>query len=74
MIVKPAYDATTIAALRHALDEVVSDQRFLHSPSVSALEIAEHILAEAARGERGVEQLKASAFQMIVARRSRNAA
>jgi len=60
--VKPAYDATTIAALRHALDEVLSDQRFVQSRSVSALEIAEHILARAARGERGVDQLNASAF------------
>lgn len=72
--VKPAYEATTIATLRHALDEVLSDQRFLQSRSISALEIAEHILARAARGERGVEQLKASAFQLIVACRSRNAA
>jgi hypothetical protein len=50
--VKPAYDATTVAAIRQVLNDVFSDQRFLHSRSVSALEIAEHFLAGAARGER----------------------
>ena len=42
--------------------------------SISALEIAEHILAQAARGERDVERLKASAFQMIAGRLRVNAA
>jgi hypothetical protein len=71
---RPAYDATTLAVLRSALDEVLSDRFFLQSRSISALEIAEHILAQAARGERDVERLKASAFQMIAGRLRVNAA
>jgi hypothetical protein len=71
---RPAYDATTLAVLRSALDEVLSDRFFPQSRSISALEIAEHILAQAARGERDVECLKASAFQMIAGRLRVNAA
>jgi hypothetical protein len=70
---RPAYDAKT-AALRNALDNVLLDRLFLQSRSISALEIAEHILAHAARGETDVERLKASAFQVIAERRGKNAA
>jgi broad specificity phosphatase PhoE len=57
-----SYDPTTIAVLRRALDEVLLDPRFYRSPSASALEIAEHILSQAAAGERDLERLKSSAF------------
>jgi hypothetical protein len=59
------YDLSTIATLRRALDEVFLDQRFHHGRAVSALEIAEHLLAEAASGERDLERLKSSAFEKI---------
>ena len=71
---RPAYDTTTLAVLRCTLDDVLSDRLFMQSRSISALEIAEHILAQAARGETNVEQLKASAFQMIADRLRVNAA
>ena len=71
---RPAYDTTTLAVSRCTLDDVLSDRLFLQSRSISALEIAEHILAQAARGETNVERLKASAFQMIADRLRVNAA
>ena len=56
------YDAPTIAALRHALNDVVVDRRFLRQRSTSAIEIAEHLLAQAAAGERDLDRLKAFAW------------
>ncbi len=47
-----SYHPSTIAILRRALDEVLLDMRFHHRKSASALEIAEHLLAQAAAGER----------------------
>ena len=59
------HDPATIATLRRALDEVLLDERFLRCRAVSALEIAEHLLAKAAIGERDLERLKYSAFQKL---------
>lgn len=62
-----SYDPSTIATLRRALDEVLLDMRFRRraSASASALEIAEHLLAQAAAGERDLERLKSSAFRKL---------
>jgi hypothetical protein len=60
------YTPSTIATLRRALDEVLLDSRFLCRRSMSALEIAEHLLAQAAAGERDLEKLKSSAFARLV--------
>ena len=60
------YDAVTIAILRRALHEVFTDPRFLNRRSMSALEIAEHLLAQAATGERDFDRLKASAFNKLM--------
>jgi hypothetical protein len=60
-----SYDPSTIATLRRALDEVLLDMRFHRRASVSALEIAEHLLAQAAAGERDLERLKSSAFRKL---------
>ena len=65
MIASQPYDAATIAALRQALDDVFADQRFIDQRSTSALEIAEHLLAQAAAGERDLERLKASALAKL---------
>jgi hypothetical protein len=54
--------AVTLGILRRALDEVFTDPRFLNQISTSALEIAEHLLAQAATGERDLDRLKAAAF------------
>jgi hypothetical protein len=62
MEIKQLYDSSTIAVLHRALDDVVSDQRVIERKLASSLEIAEHILAEAARGERDMDRLKASAL------------
>jgi hypothetical protein len=59
------HNPATIATLRRALDEVLLDQRFLRCRAVSALEIAEHLLAKAATGERDLERLKHSAFHRL---------
>ena len=42
---KQKYDASTVAVMRQALNEVVADRRFLVRKSVTPLEVAEHILA-----------------------------
>jgi len=63
--VKSRYDAQTIAVMRRALDDVLTDRRFFHRKSQSALEIAEHLLAQAAAGERDFDRLKASAFKKL---------
>jgi len=59
------YDSETIAILRRAFDDVFTDPRFLNRKSTSALEIAEHLLAQAAIGERDLNRLKASAFNKL---------
>jgi UDP:flavonoid glycosyltransferase YjiC (YdhE family) len=60
-----SYDLPTTAVLRRALDEVLCDSRFRSRKSASALEIAEHSLAQAAAGERDIETLKSSAFDKL---------
>ena len=64
-----SYDPSTIATLRRALDEVLLDMRFRRRAQASALEIAEHLLAQAAAGERDLERLKSSAFSKLVRER-----
>ena len=64
---KQKYDATTVANMRQALHEVVTDHRFLMRTSVTALEVAEHILQQAALGVRDLNGLKSSAFEKLVA-------
>jgi hypothetical protein len=56
------YDAPTIAVLRRALDDVCADRR---QRSTSTLEIAEHLLGQAAAGERDIDRLKASALAKL---------
>ena len=51
------YDAPTIAVLRRALDDVCADRRFIRQRSTSTLAIAEHLLAQAAAGERDIDRL-----------------
>ena len=62
---KLSYDTSTLAKLRQVLDDVLTDHRFLDCKSISALEIAEHILARAAAGERNWEELKRSALLLL---------
>jgi hypothetical protein len=68
------YDGATLTILRCALDDVLIDQRFLESRSVPALEIAEHILAQAARGERDLQRIKTSTLAYLVNRSERSVA
>ena len=65
MTTSQPYDAQTIAVLRRALDDVFADRRFIRQRSTSALEIAEHLLAQAAAGERDLDRLKASALARL---------
>jgi hypothetical protein len=60
---KQKYDAPTVAVMRQALNEVVTDRRFLVRKSVTPLEVAEHIVQQAASGERDLYRLKSSAFE-----------
>jgi hypothetical protein len=62
---KQKFDAATVAVLRQALNEVVTDRRFLVRRAVTALEVAEHILEQAASGERDLNRLKSSAFERL---------
>lgn len=63
--VKVAYDAATLATLRRALDQVLTHPLFLNTASVSALQMAEHILSLAATGERDIERLRSSALSLL---------
>lgn len=62
---KQKYDALTVAVMRQALNDVVTDRRFLVTKSVTPLEVAEHILKQAASGERDLDRLKSSAFEKL---------
>jgi hypothetical protein len=62
---KQKFDASTVAVLRQALNEVVADRRFLVRKSATPLEVAEHILEQAASGERDLNRLKSSAFEKL---------
>ena len=64
---KQKFDASTVAVMRQALSEVVTDRRFLVRKSVTPLEVAEHILQQAAAGERDLSRLKSSAFDKLSA-------
>jgi hypothetical protein len=54
------FDASTVAIMRQAMDEVVADRLFLVCQSVTPLEVAEHILEQAASGQRDLNRLKSS--------------
>ena len=64
---KQKFDASTVAIMRQALNEVVSDHRFSMRESVTPLEVAEHILEQAASGVCDLDRLKSSAFEKLVA-------
>jgi hypothetical protein len=64
---KQKYDASTVAVMRQALNEIVADRRFLARKSVTTLDVAEHILQLAASGERDLNRLKRSAFEKLSA-------
>ena len=59
------FDASTVAIMRQAMNEVVADRRFLVRKSATPLEVAEHILKQAASGERDLNRLKSSAFEKL---------
>ncbi len=61
---KQKFDASTVAMMRQAMSEVVADRRFLVR-SVTPLEVAEHILEQAASGERDLDRLKISVFEKL---------
>ena len=62
---KQKFDASTVAVMRQALNEVVTDHRFLVRKTVTPLDVAEHILEQAASGERDLNRLKSSAFEKL---------
>ncbi|THD45601.1 MAG: hypothetical protein E8A46_28605 [Bradyrhizobium sp.] len=62
---KQQFDTSTVAVMRQALNEVVADRRFLVRKSVTPLEVAEHILEQAALGVRDLNGLKSSAFDKL---------
>ena len=64
---KQKFDASTVAIMRQALNEVVSDHRFSTRKSVTRLEVAELILEQAASGVRDLDRLKNSAFEKLSA-------
>ena len=64
---KQKFDASTVAIMRQALNEVVSDHRFSMRDSVTPLEVAEHILEQAASGIRDLDRLKNSAIEKLIA-------
>ena len=65
MVASQQYDAEMIEILRRASDDVFTDPRFLDRRPTSALQIAEHLLAQTATGERDLDRLKASALDKL---------
>ena len=63
---KQKYDPSMVAVMRQALNEVVTDRRFLVRKYVTPLEVAEYILQQAASGERDLNRLKRSAFEKML--------
>jgi hypothetical protein len=61
------FDAPTVAVMRQALNEVIADPRFLVRKSVTPLEVAEHILQQAASGVRDLNRFKSSVFEKLSA-------
>jgi hypothetical protein len=57
--------AQVVSLLRLVLDEVLSDRRFSFQKSVSAIELAEHIVSQASGGERDFFRLKQAAFKKL---------
>jgi hypothetical protein len=68
---KQKFDASTVAVMRQALNEVVADGRFRARKSVTTLDVAEHILQQAASGVRDLNDLKSSAFEKLSCPRHR---
>jgi hypothetical protein len=62
---KQKYDSSTVAIMRQALKEIVTDHRFLVRRTVTPLDVAEHILQQAASGERDLNRLKSSVFEKL---------
>ena len=58
-------DLVPISLLRRVLDEVLGDRRFADRRAISTVELAEHIQAQLAAGERDIERLKAAAFRRL---------
>jgi hypothetical protein len=62
---KQKYDSATVAIMRQAMNEVVTDRRFLIRASFTQLDVAEHILHRVASGERDLNRLKSSVFEKL---------
>jgi hypothetical protein len=62
---KHKYGASIVAVMRQALNEAVTDRRFLVRKSVTPLEVAEHILQQAASSERDLNRPKSLAFEKM---------
>jgi hypothetical protein len=57
--------AEGVSLLRAVLDDVLLDRRFLSQTSISAFELAEHILTLTSHGERDIARLKDFAFRKL---------
>lgn len=62
---KQRFDASTVAVMRRALNEVVADGCLMARKSVTTLEVAEHILQQAALGVRDLNRLKSPAIEKL---------
>ena len=62
---KQKFDASTVAVMRQALNEVIADGRFMARKCVTTLEVAEHILQLAALGVHDLNRLKSSALEKL---------
>jgi hypothetical protein len=62
---EPSIYGQQILLLRRTLDDIMSDPEFPRNASISVIEIAQHIAAQAAAGERNVNCLKRSALDKV---------
>lgn len=63
--VEPSIHEEQVLLLRRTLDDIMSDPEFPRNASISVIEIAQHIAAQAAAGERNVNRLKRSALDKV---------
>jgi len=58
-------DQPSTRMLRRVLDDVLTDQKFTGQSAVSAIQVAEHVWRQAAKGELDFDRLKLSALAWV---------
>jgi len=60
------YDVNTVAMLRAVLDETLASEAFYRQNQVSAVDLAQHILRLASKGERNAAVIKSHIGDLLM--------